>query len=61
MEEKVPLKNLEEQMLDKGVKQEEIDQIQAEIRQEVEDAVEFAVNSPFPEVEEAKEDIYAPQ
>ena len=58
---KCPLKNLEEQMLDKGVKQEEIDQIQAEIRQEVEDAVEFAVNSPFPEVEEAKEDIYAPQ
>ncbi len=58
---KCPLKNLEEQMLDKGVKQDEIDQIKTEIQQAIEDAVEFAVNSPFPEIEEAKEDIYAPQ
>ncbi len=58
---KCPLKNLEEQMLEKGVKQDEIDQIKTDIQQVVEDAVEFAVNSPFPEIEEAKEDIYAPQ
>ncbi len=57
--EKCPLKNLEQKMLKQGVKEADIEAIQEEIQQAVLDAVEFAINSPFPEIEEAQEDIYA--
>lgn len=57
--EKCPLKNLERKMLQQGVKEADIEAIQDEIQQAVLDAVEFAMNSPFPEIEEAQEDIYA--
>jgi len=35
------------------------DQIEKEIQKEVEEAVQFAINAPFPEVSEVDQDVYA--
>ncbi len=56
---KCPIKSLGEQLLSSGVKEEELEAIQEEIKKSVEEAAEYAMNSPFPEIEEAQEDVYA--
>ncbi len=43
-----------------GFTQERLDEIEAQARAEVEEAVRFALDSPAPEAEEAFEDVYAP-
>ena len=40
--------------------QERLDEIEAQARVEVEEAVRFALDSPAPEAVEAFEDVYAP-
>jgi pyruvate dehydrogenase E1 component alpha subunit len=57
--EKDPIPRMEKRMLEMDiVTQEELDRIDEEIRQEVEEAVEYAEESPWPEPEEVLEDVY---
>ncbi len=55
-----PLLRLAERLKALGVEESELESIHAEVEQEVEAAVEFAQNSPWPEVAEAYTDVYAP-
>ncbi len=57
---KCPIQSLENALHAGGVSAEETRKIKEDIKAEVERAVEFAVNSPFPDIKEAEEDIYAP-
>ena len=55
-----PLKRFREQLLQmKSVTEAEIQQIEGETSAEVEEAVKFAMKSPYPSPEEALEDVYA--
>ncbi len=45
---------------ERGVEAERLDEIEARAKQDVEDALEFALASPKPEPSEAFEDVYAP-
>ncbi len=55
-----PIKLFSEQVLQTGfVAQPELDRIAAEVERDVREAVEFAQSSPFPEPEEALEDVFA--
>lgn len=57
--EKDPIKMIEQVMLDSGeISQEEIDNIQANVRAEIKDAVNFADSSPYPPAEELYTDNY---
>lgn len=55
-----PISNIRAEIL-KGrlASKKELDLIDAEINQEIESAVEFAINSPYPGVDELKTDVYA--
>lgn len=54
-----PLVRLRQRLVSLNVTEAEFDQIAEEIETTVEDAIDFAVNSPWPEPEEAYTDIYA--
>lgn len=55
-----PIKQLKEHLLDNGFMTEtEINDLEEEVIKEVSEAVEFAINSPYPEPEELTEDLYA--
>lgn len=54
-----PLAVLAAKLTARGVAQEELERIRAEVEKEVEGAVEFAQNSPWPELSEAYTDVYA--
>lgn len=54
-----PLRVLAEKLAARGVPAEELERIRAEVEREVEEAVEFAQNSPWPEPAEAYTDVYA--
>ncbi|MCL4870948.1 MAG: pyruvate dehydrogenase (acetyl-transferring) E1 component subunit alpha [Anaerolineae bacterium] len=55
-----PIGILEKHLLDeKEATQEEMDQIDEEVKQEIEAAVQFAEESPFPALESLFEDVYA--
>lgn len=57
--EKDPIKMVEKVMLDSGeITQEELDNIQAAIKEEIKEAVKFADESPFPAPEELYTDNY---
>jgi len=57
---KDPVKRFKERLLQANVLTEvEIQQIENEVSLEIEEAVKFAMESPFPEPEEALEDVYA--
>ncbi len=57
---KCPIKRFEEKLLKMGVLSEEkIKEIEDMIAKEIEEAVRFAEESPYPEPEEALEDVYA--
>jgi acetoin:2,6-dichlorophenolindophenol oxidoreductase subunit alpha len=60
MIERDPLKNLIEMMVENKLAEMPIfDQIEKEIQKEVEEAVQFAINAPFPDVSEVDQDVYA--
>ncbi|MEM7128507.1 MAG: thiamine pyrophosphate-dependent dehydrogenase E1 component subunit alpha [Chloroflexota bacterium] len=50
--------NLRGKLLKRGIDQTEIDEIQEGVEREVVDAVEWAENSPWPELSEAYSDVY---
>ncbi|MFN3324206.1 MAG: thiamine pyrophosphate-dependent dehydrogenase E1 component subunit alpha [Bryobacteraceae bacterium] len=56
---KDPIARLQKKMLDKGwASQEEIDRINADIRAEVDAAIEWAVKSPYPDPSELLDNVY---
>jgi len=58
--ERDPLKNLAQMMMDmKMVDAPIFEQIEKEIQKEVDAAVQFAINAPFPDVSEVDQDVYA--
>lgn len=60
MEEKDPIKTLRKYLLANQIaSDEELEAIQAEVKEAVEASVKFAEESPFPPLESAFEDIYA--
>jgi pyruvate dehydrogenase E1 component alpha subunit len=54
-----PLVVLEDKLLNRGVGEEELQTIRDEVEAEVEEAVEFAQDSPWPDQSEAYTDVYA--
>ncbi|RLI43021.1 pyruvate dehydrogenase (acetyl-transferring) E1 component subunit alpha [Candidatus Bathyarchaeota archaeon] len=57
---KDPIKRLREKLLQTNVlAEEEIQRVEGEVSAEIEEAVKFAVESPYPAPEEALEDVYA--
>src|SRR5574341_1097311 len=57
---KDPLKLLAEKLVGQKLTDREVlDRIHAEVKSEVESAVQFAVNAPFPEQSEVDQDVYA--
>ncbi|MEM2118380.1 MAG: pyruvate dehydrogenase (acetyl-transferring) E1 component subunit alpha [Candidatus Bathyarchaeia archaeon] len=57
---KDPIKRFKEKLLHtKALSETEIQQIEKEVLVEIEEAVKFAIESPFPMPEEALEDVYA--
>lgn len=58
--EKDPIKTYPERLIDEGVLDEdEVEAIHADIEQEIEEAIEFARESPLPDPEEAYEGLYS--
>jgi pyruvate dehydrogenase E1 component alpha subunit len=55
-----PLVVLAERLKSRGVPEAELERIRSEVEAEVEEAVEFAQNSPWPPLSEAYTDVYAP-
>lgn len=55
-----PLVVLTNRLLERGVKEKKLADIRAEVEQEVNDIVEFAQDSPWPDITEAYTDVYAP-
>jgi pyruvate dehydrogenase E1 component alpha subunit len=58
-EEKCPIKNLRNKLEQKDVKPETLDKLEEDALQEVNEMVEFSLNSPEPELEDATKYIYA--
>jgi len=58
-EEKCPIKNLRVKLENEGVVSEKLDKLEEDASKEVEDMVEFALESPEPELEDAVKYIYA--
>ena len=57
---KCPIKRLEETLVErKLLNQAKIKKIQGEIEKEIEEAVSFAKESPFPDLQDVFEDVYA--
>jgi len=57
---KCPIKKLEKKLLDAGILDgKELEKINAHVMTRIEDAVTYAVESPFPDPEEALNDIYS--
>ncbi|MBX5328506.1 MAG: pyruvate dehydrogenase (acetyl-transferring) E1 component subunit alpha [Candidatus Bathyarchaeota archaeon] len=57
---KDPIKRFKEKLIHtKALSETEIQHIEKEVSVEIEEAVKFAIESPFPEPEEALEDVYA--
>jgi pyruvate dehydrogenase E1 component alpha subunit len=58
--ERDPLQLLAKWLMDKGMAEAGIfEQIERDVAQEIADGVEFALNAPFPQPDEVKEDVYA--
>ncbi len=59
-EENNPITRFEEKVLkDNLLKQEELDEIKAKADKEIKDAVKYAMDSPYPELSELFDDVYA--
>jgi pyruvate dehydrogenase E1 component alpha subunit len=58
---KDPMKRFKEKLLQtNALIEDEIQQVEKEVSTEIEEAVKFAMESPYPSPEEALEDVYAP-
>lgn len=58
--EKCPIKRLKEKLLSENVAmQEELDAVDAKTTKIIDDAVEYALNSPYPKLEDVYDDVYA--
>ena len=53
-----PLAQLSQKLLDRGVEEAELERIRAEVEEEVQADVEFALAAPWPEIAEAYTDVY---
>jgi len=53
-----PLTQLRQKLLDRSVTEDDINRIHAEVEEEVQAAVEYAVEAPWPDVAEAYTDVY---
>jgi pyruvate dehydrogenase E1 component alpha subunit len=53
-----PLAQLHQLLLDRGAAEDELQKIRGEVEIEVEEAVEFAQNAPWPDIAEAYTDVY---
>lgn len=59
---KDPIARLERLMLEKGwADRSDLDHVESEIRREVDEAVEWAERSPYPDPSELTDDVYAPE
>ena len=56
---KCPIERLKEVLLKKGIKEAEFERVEKDIRKEIEEAIKFAEESPFPNPEDALKDLYA--
>ena len=56
---KCPIERLKKVLLKKGVKEAEFERVEKDIRKELEEAIKFAEESPFPNPEDALMDLYA--
>jgi pyruvate dehydrogenase E1 component alpha subunit len=54
-----PIDSLGNRLIEMGVVRSELDAIQEEVRREVADGVEFAMNAPFPPADEVAKHVYA--
>ncbi len=54
-----PIRRSEKELLRRGISSAELANIKARVSKAVDDATEFALNSPFPNVKEAYEGVYA--
>ncbi len=53
-----PLARLHQKLLDRGVSEEELNKIRAEVEEEVQEAVDYALEAPWPDIAEAYTDVY---
>ncbi|GAF24992.1 pyruvate/2-oxoglutarate dehydrogenase complex, dehydrogenase (E1) component, eukaryotic type, alpha subunit [Moorella thermoacetica Y72] len=58
-EKRCPIKNYETKLMARGVSPDQLEELQRQVKKEIDDAVEYANNSPFPTVEEAVSQVYA--
>ena len=57
--EKAPIPRLCKTLLDEGIcVQAELDTIEAEAKEVIDDAIQFALDSPYPDIEDIKNDLY---
>ncbi len=57
---KCPIVGFEQRLLNEGImRRPDLDKIDQEVRRQIEEAIEFAIKSPFPEPQEALEDVYS--
>jgi len=53
-----PLAQLHQLLIDRGVAEDDLEKIRTAVEAEVEEAVEFAQNAPWPDIAEAYTDVY---
>jgi len=58
-ERKCPIKRVEPKLIKMGIPAAEIEEYKVEIAKQVEEAVKFATNSPWPDLSEGTNDVYA--
>ena len=57
---KAPIPKLCKTLLDKGIcTQAELDAVEAEAKETIDEAIQFALDSPYPKIEDIKNDLYA--
>ena len=60
MTERDPIKGLADWLIEQGLADSaRLDQINSEVKSEIETAVQFALSAPFPSREQAEQDVYA--
>lgn len=58
--EKCPIKRLKERLLEEGVAtQEELDAVDEQTTKQIDDAIQYAIDSPYPALETVYDDVYA--
>jgi pyruvate dehydrogenase E1 component alpha subunit len=52
------IRDRHQKLLDRGVSEEELNKIRAEVEEEVQEAVDYALEAPWPDIAEAYTDVY---